>query len=159
MISGPNVMRGYLERPEETARTVVDGWLHTGDRGHFRDGWFFFTGRQTDLIKTKGANVAPAEVEKAIMAHPGVALAFVFGVDHADRGQDVVALVAVPGGDVQATLDDLSTTLRDQLSSYKLPRHLFPIAPEDVPYLTSQKPDRLRLAELASRLTADAERS
>jgi acyl-CoA synthetase (AMP-forming)/AMP-acid ligase II len=65
--------------------------------------------------------------------------------------------VAVTADDVAATLEALATALRDQLSSYKLPRHLFPIAPGEVPFLTSQKPDRLQLAALASRLTADAE--
>lgn len=158
LVRGYSVMLG-LHKRERSEVFDVDGWLHTGDRGHFREGCFFFTGRQSDLIKTKGANVAPAEVEKAIMAHPDVSLAFVFGVDHPSRGQDVVALVAVPGDDVDATLADLSGALREKLSSYKLPRHLFPIAPGDVPYLTSQKPDRLRLAEVASRLTADADRA
>lgn len=163
-VTGEILVRGYsvmlgLHKRERSEVFDADGWLHTGDRGSFRDGWFFFTGRQGDLIKTKGANVAPAEVEKAIVAHPGVTGAYVFGVDHPDRGQDVVALVAVPGDDVEATLVDLSTVLRDQLSSYKIPRHLFPVAPSDVPFLTSQKPDRLRLAELALQLTADAERS
>lgn len=163
-VTGEILVRGYsvmlgLHKRERSEAFDADGWLHTGDRGYFRDGWFFFTGRQNDLIKTKGANVAPAEVEKAIAAHRGVAAAFVFGVDHPDRGQDVVALVAIEVDDVQATLTDLSDALRNQLSSYKLPRHLFPITPADVPYLTSQKPDRLRLAALAARMTADAEPS
>lgn len=161
-VTGEILVRGYsvmlgLHRQERSEVFDPDGWLHTGDRGHFRDGWFFFTGRQSDLIKTKGASVAPAEVEKAIVAQEGVRLAFVFGVDHRDRGQDVVALVAVEGDDVEATLADLAEALRDQLSSYKLPRHLFPVAPGDVPFLTSQKPDRLRLAEVAARLAADAD--
>ena len=163
-VTGEILVRGYsvmlgLHKRERGDVFDADGWLHTGDRGSFRDGWFFFAGRQGDLIKTKGANVAPAEVEKAIIAHPGVLGAYVFGVDHHDRGQDVVALVAVTAEDVTGTLDALAMSLRDQLSSYKLPRHLFPIAPGDVPFLTSQKPDRLNLAALASKLTAEAEAS
>jgi acyl-CoA synthetase (AMP-forming)/AMP-acid ligase II len=156
LVRGYNVMLG-LHKRERSDVFDADGWLHTGDRGHFRDGWFFFDGRQSDLIKTKGANVAPAEVEKAIVAHDGIRLAFVFGVDHPVRGQDVVALVVVEGDDVAGCIDDLAGLLRDQLSSYKLPRHIFSIAPEDVPYLTSQKPDRLRLAGIAEGWTIDAE--
>ena len=95
-VRGYSVMLG-LHKRERADVFDADGWYHTGDRGLFRDGWFFFTGRQSDLIKTKGANVAPAEVETALVSLDGVTAAFVFGVDHPDRGQDVVALVVVDG--------------------------------------------------------------
>lgn len=161
-VNGEVLVRGYsvmlgLHKRERSEAFDADGWLHTGDRGCFRDGWFFFAGRQGDLIKTKGANVAPSEVEKAIMAHDGIGLAFVFGVDHPDRGQDVVALVTTDNDDVDRTVETLRAALREELSSYKLPRHVFAIKAADVPYLTSQKPDRLTLAALATRLTAAAE--
>lgn len=158
-VTGEILVRGYsvmlgLHKRERSEVFDADGWLHTGDRGHFRDGWFFFAGRQGDLIKTKGANVAPSEVEKAIMAQDGIGLAFVFGVDHPDRGQDVVALVTADRDDVEGAVDDLQAALREELSSYKLPRHVFPIEAVDVPYLTSQKPDRRSLARLATDLAA-----
>lgn len=153
LVRGYSVMLG-LYKCERADVFDADGWFHTGDRGHFRDGWFFFTGRQSDLIKTKGANVAPAEVERAIMAHRDIHLAFVFGVDHPDRGQDVVALVTTDSEDVDATISDVRRALREQLSSYKLPRHVFAVEATEVPYLTSQKPDRRSLADLATRLTA-----
>jgi acyl-CoA synthetase (AMP-forming)/AMP-acid ligase II len=156
---GEVLVRGYslmlgLHRHERTEVFDEDGWYHTGDRGLFRDGWFFFTGRQTDLVKTRGANVAPAEVEKALAACEGVRAAFVFGVERpgralADADQDVVALVVADGIDPEA----LRPVLREQLASYKVPRHLFAIGAADVPYLTSQKPDRRRLAALAAHLT------
>lgn len=155
LVRGYSVMLGLYKR-ERAEVFDPDGWYHTGDRGHFRDGWFFFTGRRSDLIKTKGANVAPAEVEKAIMAQSGIRLAFVFGVDHPNRGQDVVALVTVESDEVDRTLTEVRHALREQLSSYKLPRHLFAISPSAVPYLTSQKPDRRSLAAVAARLTAAA---
>lgn len=158
LVRGYSVMLG-LHRRERGEAFDADGWLHTGDRGHFRHGWFFFAGRQGDLIKTKGANVSPIEVEKAIMAQDGISVAFVFGVSHPDRGQDVVALVTPDGDDVGETIADLRGALREQLSSYKLPRHVFPIERGDIPYLTSQKPDRLALAALAVSLTAAAEPS
>lgn len=144
-VRGYSMMLG-LYKHERADVFDPDGWYHTGDRGLFRDGWFFFTGRQTDLIKTNGSNVAPAEVERALVSHDGVTAAFVFGVDHPERGQDVVALVVG-----ERPVDELHAALREQLSSYKLPRHIFPIAAGEVPYLTSQKPDRRTLAELAAR--------
>jgi acyl-CoA synthetase (AMP-forming)/AMP-acid ligase II len=145
------LMQG-LHKQERTDVFDPDGWYHTGDRGYFRDGWFRFTGRQSDLIKTKGANVAPAEVEKALVSLDGVAQAFVFGVDHPQRGQDVVALVVPRGEGVEETA--ARDELRDVLASYKIPRHVFAIEAVDVPYLTSQKPDRRRLAARAAELTA-----
>ncbi|MDQ6697451.1 MAG: acyl--CoA ligase [Actinomycetota bacterium] len=155
-VRGYSVMLGLYKR-ERGDVFDRDGWYHTGDRGYFREGWFFFTGRQSDMIKTKGANVAPAEVEKAITSHPEIRLAFVFGVDHPDRGQDVVALVVTEPGNEEA-IDALPAHLREQLSSYKVPRHLFAISAADVPYLTSQKPDRRSLAALAATLTTNATR-
>ncbi len=151
-VRGYSVMLGLYKR-ERSEVFDADGWYHTGDRGLFRDGWFFFTGRQSDLIKTKGANVAPAEVEKALMSLDGVRAAFVFGVDHPVHEQEVVALVVsdrVP--------EDLQAELRELLSSYKVPTRIFPIAAADVPYMTSQKPDRRALAATAAALSAPAAR-
>ena len=151
LVRGYSVMLG-LYKHERDEVFDADGWYHTGDRGLFRDGWFFFTGRQSDLIKAKGSNVAPAEVERALAGLDGVRAAYVFGVDHPERGQDVVALVVLEPGTTHR--DDeparIAAELREQLSSYKLPRHIFPIEADDVPFLTSQKPDRRRLAAVAT---------
>jgi len=152
-IRGYSVMLGLYKR-ERSDVFDPDGWYHTGDRGRFRDGWFFFSGRQGDLIKTRGANVAPTEVEKVLLGERGVEGAYVFGVDHPDRGQDVVALVVS-----ERPTEELREALSEQLSSYKLPRHIFLIEGSDVSYLTSQKPDRLALSALARRLTAATERA
>jgi len=155
---GEVLVRGYslmlgLYRRERDEVFDADGWYHTGDRGSFDRGWFFFTGRSSDLIKTSGANVAPAEVEGALASLDGVRAAFVFGIAHEQRGQDVVALVVPDAGGPTPTPEGLLAQLRDQLSSYKIPRAVFFIAAEDVPYLTSQKPDRRALAALADELT------
>jgi len=155
---GEVLVRGYslmlgLYRRERHEVFDADGWYHTGDRGSFDRGWFFFTGRSTDLIKTSGANVAPAEVERALMELDGVRSAFVFGVAHEQRGQDVVALVVPDDSAPPTTSDVLRTQLRDYLSSYKVPRAVFFIRAEDVPYMTSQKPDRRILAALADELS------
>lgn len=149
-VRGYSIMLG-LHKRERSEVFDADGWYHTGDRGLFRDGWFFFTGRQSDLIKTKGANVAPAEVENALLSLDDVRSAFVFGVDHPVHDQEVVALVVSARAPA-----DLQAELRDLLSSYKLPAHVFPIEAADVPYMTSQKPDRRALAALAADLTAGA---
>jgi len=149
-VRGYSVMLGLYKR-ERADVFDTDGWYHTGDRGLFRDGWFFFTGRQSDLIKTKGANVAPAEVEKALLSLDGVRAAFVFGIPHPVHGEEVVALVVT-----DRPPESLQLELREMLSSYKLPTHLFPIEAAAVPYMTSQKPDRRALATLATDLTTAA---
>jgi acyl-CoA synthetase (AMP-forming)/AMP-acid ligase II len=161
-VEGEVLVRGYslmlgLHRCERGDVFDADGWYHTGDRGYFDRGWFFFTGRSSDMIKTSGASVAPAEVEAALVALDGVRSAFVFGVAHETRGQDVVALV-VPdaGADDRVTAEVLIPQLREQLSSYKVPRAVFAIDADDVPFLTSQKPDRRTLAVLAEELRSGA---
>lgn len=153
LVKGYNVMKGlYKKEPAEVFD--ADGWYHTGDRGRFRDGWFFFTGRQSDLIKTRGSNVAPAEVEKALLALPGVKLAYVLGVPHPDDGQEVVALV-VPWADADLPEPEgVRELLRRDMSSYKVPRHVFFLNDADVPWLVSQKVDRRALADMAQKLVA-----
>jgi acyl-CoA synthetase (AMP-forming)/AMP-acid ligase II len=148
-------MKGLYKR-EPSEVFDADGWYRTGDRGLFRDGWFFFTGRQSDLIKTRGSNVAPAEVERALLAVPGVKLAYVVGAAHPDDGEQVVALV-VPWADAAPLrLDEegIKERLRQDLSSYKVPRHVFFLGDADVPWLVSQKVDRRALLDMAQKLVA-----
>ncbi|HEV2369188.1 MAG TPA: class I adenylate-forming enzyme family protein [Acidimicrobiales bacterium] len=165
---GEVIVRGYslmlgMYRKERSEVFDADGWYHTGDRGLFRDGWFFFTGRQSDLIKTAGSNVAPIEVESCLLAMDEVKLAFVVGVPHPDRGEDVVALV-VPNplraeGTRSVPADELPellrSRLREQLSSFKVPRHIVVVTDADVPWLTSQKADRRALTALGEKLAAE----
>jgi acyl-CoA synthetase (AMP-forming)/AMP-acid ligase II len=153
---GEVLVRGYslmlgLYKHERSETFDADGWLHTDDRGYFDRGWFFFTGRSSDLIKTKGANVSPSEVEAALCDIPGVQQAFVFGIDHDEYGQEVVALV-VPNASANPPpdADSLTPQLRQRLSSYKVPRQIFLLTATDVPYLSSQKADRRALAALAA---------
>jgi acyl-CoA synthetase (AMP-forming)/AMP-acid ligase II len=162
---GEVLVRGYslmlgLYRKERSEVFDADGWYHTGDRGYFRDGWFFFTGRQSDLIKTAGSNVAPIEVETCLTGLAEVKLAFVLGVPHPDRGQDVVALVVAdpegPERDPGELAELVRASAREQLSSYKVPRRVFVVGNEDVPWLTSQKADRRALAVMAEKLAAES---
>ena len=162
---GEVLVRGYslmlgLHRKERSEVFDADGWYHTGDRGYFRDGWFFFTGRQSDLIKTAGSNVAPIEVETTLGGLDEVKLAFVLGVPHPDRGQDVVALVvpepSLAGEPAEELAERIRGRARELMSSYKVPRHVFVMSNEDIPWLTSQKADRRALGQLAEKLASGA---
>jgi acyl-CoA synthetase (AMP-forming)/AMP-acid ligase II len=154
---GEILVRGYslmlgLYRRERTDTFDRDGWYHTGDRGYRRGEWLFFSGRQSTLIKTSGATVAPAEVERALMAQPGVKTAIVVGVDHPDRGKDVVAVVATSKDGVAFDAGQAREALRNELSSYKVPRHIFSIPDDEIPWLASNKVDRPAVEALAERL-------
>jgi len=152
---GEICVRGYcvMTRMYKREREEVfdaDGWFHTGDRGFLRDGYLFFTGRLTEMIKTHGANVSPREVELALEQQPGVDQAFVMGVPDAERGE-VVAAVVVPADGCELDPDDLRAALRQVLSAYKVPRRVLVLRDDEVPWLASQKADRLGIRDLLSR--------
>src|SRR5262249_53234932 len=121
------------------------GWYHTGDRGYFRDGYLFFTGRATEMIKTAGNNVSPREVEVALEAFPEIRLALVFGVPDDERGQVVVAGVAPTLG-ATIDVDDVRERVRKELSSYKVPRAIVVLADDEIPWLGSGKAGRRPIA-------------
>ena len=144
---GPFLMEGYDGR-ERHKTFDPDDWFHTGDLVTIDDdGFFRFRGRESDMIKTAGANVSPREVEAAILDVSGL-VAHVVGVDDAARGQIVVALVRAPEGSVD--VDELRTRLRGQLSAYKVPRLVVVIPAETVPMMSSGKLDLRALKELLS---------
>ncbi|MGP3949061.1 class I adenylate-forming enzyme family protein [Streptomyces sp. 7N604] len=121
VLRGPNVMRGYLNKPEETARTVVDGWLHTGDVGRFdEDGYLVLVDRIKDLIIRGGENIYPKEIESVLYGHPGVFEAAVVGDAHEVLGEVPVAFVALRP-DAAVTTEDLLGHCRGSLSRFKLP--------------------------------------
>ena len=121
LIHGPNVMRGYLGRPEETARTVVDGWLHTGDVGRIdADGYLVLVDRVKDMIIRGGENIYPKEIENVLYGHPDVLEAAVVGQSHPTLGEVPVAYVALRS-DGGATADELLEHCRGKLSKYKWP--------------------------------------
>ena len=153
LVRGYNLMLGLYKR-ERSEVFDDDGWYHTGDRGYFRDGWFFFTGRQTDLIKTGGSNVAPAEVERCLLAYDEVKLAFVVGVPDPVKEQAVTALVVPWRSASTVDAEAIRSRLREELSSYKVPTRVLFISDEQVPWLVSQKVDRRALLTLAEKLLA-----
>lgn len=120
-VRGPQVMRGYWRRPEETARVLRDGWLHTGDLGTVDgDGYFRVVDRIKDVIIASGYNVYPREVEEVLYAHPKVREAAVIGVPSAYRGETVKAVVVPKEG---ASLDagEVIAHCRQTLAAYKVP--------------------------------------
>jgi len=124
LIRGPQVMRGYWNRPEETARALRDGWLATGDVAAMDDeGYFAIVDRRKDMINTAGFKVWPREVEEALYAHEAVQLAMVIGVPDDYRGEAVKACVVVK--DVyrgRVTEADLAAFCKSRLTTYKVPR-------------------------------------
>jgi acyl-CoA synthetase (AMP-forming)/AMP-acid ligase II len=119
-IRGPQVMRGYLGDDEATANTLdADGWLHTGDIGHAdEDGWFFLVDRLKELIKVKGFQVAPAELEALLLEHPRVADAAVVASPDEESGEVPKAFV-VPAGEGDLDVSELQAFVADRVATYK----------------------------------------
>ena len=123
-IKGPQVMRGYLNRPEETADSLRDGWFRTGDVGYMDDeGHFFLVDRLKDLILCSGYNVYPRMVEEAIYLHPSVAEVTVIGIDDEYRGQSPKAFVKLKDGE-QLTESEMKSFLEDKLSKIEMPSEI-----------------------------------
>jgi len=123
MVRGRNVMHGYHRLPEETQKTITEGWLHTGDLGKLdADGYVTITGRKKDLIISAGENIYPREIEEVLALHPGVKEVAVIGVKDEVRGEVPKAFVIAREN---TTLDDreLRTFCREKLANYKIPKY------------------------------------
>lgn len=121
VIAGPNVMRGYLGRPDETARAIVDGWLHTGDIGHLDEhGYLTIVGRSKDIIIRGGENVYPTEIEDVLAADPTVLEAAVIGLPD-DKWGEVVAAYVQPRPGRTINPEALQALCERKLASYKRP--------------------------------------
>lgn len=124
IVRGPTVMSGYWERPEESARTLRGGWLHTGDVGMFDGrGYLYVLDRLKDLIITGGANVYAREVEEVLVQHPDVSETAVIGLPDRDWGERVVAVV-VPREGIEPKASDLINHCGQHLASYKKPKQV-----------------------------------
>ncbi len=155
-------LRGYslmlgLHKRERADTFTPDGWYRTGDGGRFdADGHFYFTGRMGDLIKSAGMNITPRDVELVLEDMPEVVMAFVTGIPAGERGEDVVAAVALrPGASLEAS--EVRARVKEEIASYKVPRHVAVFASQtDLPWLDSGKVDRRRLtAMLVERFGGD----
>jgi long-chain acyl-CoA synthetase len=121
-VRGDNVMMGYWERPEETARAVVDGWMHTGDGGYMDEhGFVYVVDRVKDMIISGGENVYSVEVENAVAQHPAVAQCAVIGIPDERWGEQVHAVVVLKSG-AQVSDQELIEFCKTRIAGYKCPR-------------------------------------
>ncbi len=125
VVRGPNVMKGYYNLPEETARALRDGWLHTGDLAYQDDeGYIFIVDRLKDMIITGGENIYPREIEELLHAYPGVAEAAVIGVPDKLRGHAACAYLVLAEGQ-ELDKRKLRDYLSARLASYKVPKDFY----------------------------------
>jgi fatty-acyl-CoA synthase len=125
VVTGPLLMSGYLDRPDETARTIVDGWLHTGDLGTLDSrGYLFIRGRLREVINSGGFKVFPGEVEASLARHAAVEECAAFGVDDAKWGEAVNAAVVVRPG-MTVTGEELTAWVKSELGSVKAPKRVW----------------------------------
>jgi long-chain acyl-CoA synthetase len=124
VVKGPMVMKGYHNMPTETANSLRNGWLYTGDIARMdEDGYFYIVDRKKEMIKVSGYQVWPREVEEALTAHPKVMEAAAAGVPDAYQGETVKAWVVLKPGQT-ATEDELRTWCRDKLARFKIPKQI-----------------------------------
>src|SRR5690606_39581291 len=118
---GPNVVRGYWNKPQETSDTFVDGWLRTGDLGRIdEEGFLYIVDRKKDMLIRGGENIYCAEVEAARYEHPAVMDCAVIGVPHEVLGEEVGAVV-VPRPGASVSEEELSGFLGERIAAFKVP--------------------------------------
>lgn len=122
VVKGSNVMQGYLNKPEETSKAIVDGWMHTGDGGYLdEDNYLYIADRIKDMIISGGENIYSTEVESAILTYPGVQMCAVIGIPDQKWGETVHAVI-VAHPDAQIQPEELSNHCREHIAGYKTPR-------------------------------------
>jgi long-chain acyl-CoA synthetase len=115
---------GYYKKPEETAKTVIDGWLYTGDIGHFdQDGYLTIVDRMKDMVIASGYNVFPVEIDNILFDHPKILEACSFGVKDEYRGETMKAFVVAKPGET-LTADEVVKYCKEKLAPYKVPREI-----------------------------------
>ncbi|MET7331312.1 class I adenylate-forming enzyme family protein [Nonomuraea sp. NPDC005650] len=124
-VRGPNVILGYWNKPQATAETFVNGWLHTGDLAKIdEEGFVYIVDRAKDMVIRGGENVYCAEVEAALFEHPAVDDAAVIGVPHDELGEEVGAVIRLAPGTSVAT-EDLQSFLKERIAKFKVPAHIW----------------------------------
>ncbi|NMM92197.1 acyl-CoA synthetase [Rhodococcus sp. SRB_17] len=137
VVRGPQVVRGYWNKPEESASAIRDGWFHTGDVGFMDEaGWFYVVDRKKDMIIASGYKVWPREVEDVLAEHPAVREAAVVGVADEYRGETVKAFVSLVAG-ASATPEDLIDHCKKRMAAYKYPRSV--VLVEELPKTVTGK--------------------
>ena len=124
LIKGPQIMKGYWNKPEETAETLKDGWLHTGDIAKMdEEGYFYIVDRIKDMIISSGYNVFPRDIDEVFYEHPKVVEACSIGIPHPTRGEAIKVFVVLKEGET-ATQEELIEYCKDKLATYKLPAEI-----------------------------------
>jgi long-chain acyl-CoA synthetase len=145
-LKGPQVMKGYLNKPEETDNVLIDGWLYTGDIGFVdEDGYLTIVDRKKDLIVCSGFNVYPKEIDELLYAHPKVLEACTIGIPHEYRGETVKCYVVLKKGE-SSDEASLIEYCREHLAPYKIPKIIEFV--EEIPKSTVGKILRRELREL-----------
>jgi len=122
LFKGPQVMQGYLNKPEESVAALRDGWVHSGDIGFLdEDGYLTIVDRKKDVIVASGYNVYPKEIDEVLFEHPDIIEACTIGIPDEYRGETVKAYV-VPKAGVSIDIDELTRFCREKLAAYKVPR-------------------------------------
>lgn len=148
-IRGPNIMKGYLNKPAETKEAFVGGWFRSGDVGFLDDrGYLFLVDRIKDLVITGGENVYPREVENALFAEPEIKEAVVFGVPDREYGERLVAMV-VPKEGVVLEASVLRQRLKARLAPFKVPKEFFFV--NEIPRTSAGKVQKKQLKEMVIR--------
>jgi len=141
LAKGPGMMRGYLNQPEATRATLVDGWLRTGDLARVDErGFLYFVGRTKDIIRRSGENVAATEVENVLKLHPKIMDAAVIAVPDEIRGEEIKAYVILVKGESPGTVppEEICAFCSAKLAAYKVPRYL-EYRTEDFPRTASMR--------------------
>jgi long-chain acyl-CoA synthetase len=122
-IKGPNIMKGYYNRPDATAEAIRDGWFRSGDLGvRDADGWYSIVDRSKDMIIRGGYNVYPREIEEVLMTHPAVSLAAVIGIPSDEHGEEIKAVVIKNKDHDDVAESDLVAWAKKEMAGYKYPR-------------------------------------
>lgn len=146
IVRGPHVCAGYWGKPEETAKAIVDGWMHTGDLARRdADGCYYIVGRSKDMIKSGGENIYPAEVESVLHAHPAVAEAALIGLPDPKWGEVGCAVVVVKPS-ATLTADELIGFCQTRLARFKIPKSVKFM--DALPKTAAGKIDKKLLADL-----------
>jgi len=149
-VKGPNVMKGYYKKPDETKETLRGGWLHTGDIGYVdEEGYLYVTGRKKDMIIKGGYNIYPNEIEKYFLEHPNIKEVGVVGIPHEKYGEDVMAFVVLKDGN-KISERELIDYIQSRISKFKTPSRIEFI--EDLPKNLVGKIKKQELRKMAKKI-------
>lgn len=138
MIQGPNVVWGYENNPEASAKSFTNGWFRTGDQGYLdEDHYLFLTGRIKELIIRGGEKIAPGEIDEVLLTHPAVAEAVAFGLPHPTWGEEVAAAVVLRSPEKDSAI---LAYCRERLADFKCPKKLYIV--EKIPRTATGKIQR-----------------